>query len=63
MSFPQLALAITLEICVDITNQGAIAAYGEFVQNLHNTPVSLILDSLFNHGSPESIAHPAANAC
>ncbi len=62
MSFPQLILVIALEISVDITNQDALAAYGEFVQNLHDTPVSLILDSAFNHSSPESIAHPAANA-
>lgn len=61
MSFPQLILVIVLEVSVDITDQGVIAAYGEFVQNLHDTPVSLILDSLFQHSSPKSIAHPVAN--
>lgn len=61
MSFYQIVMAITLEICVDVTNQGVLAAYGEFVQNLRDTPVSLILDSAFDRSSPESIAHPAAN--
>lgn len=62
MSFPQLVLAIALEISVDITNQGAIAAYSEFVQNLHDIPVSLILDSVFHRSSHEQLKHLIANA-
>ena len=62
MSFPQLILVVVLEVSVDVTNQGAIAAYSEFVQNLHEAPVSLILDSVFNHVSPESIIPSDANA-
>ena len=62
MSLSQLVLAIALEISVDITNQGAIAAYCEFVQNLHDTPFSLILDSVFHRSLPKSIAHSVANA-
>lgn len=62
MSFPQIALVFTLEICVDVTDHGVVAAYGEFIQNLRDTPVSLILDSVFNHVSPESILLPVASA-
>lgn len=64
MSFPQLILAIALEVSVDITNQGAIAAYGEFVQSLNDTLQQTRHGTslLFNHSSPKSIAHPVTNA-